>query len=586
MRCLFCLLLVSTVQAQTFQITEISPQKIGEAEEWFEFRVSDTATIDLGDYQISNTKNAPKSFIDVIDRLVFGEGVQAGETDLRFEIEDVGYFYFTKSPVSLANGGGNIQILDPSGTVLTEAIYPKTKAGKTKDYAWGEIWNWSNPWQNFLPLRSQSDTPYHTAGQPNHPLPTPADQFHLTLSEASPRWTQTEFEFLEFLVSDGPESINLKYVEFKHNGTPLFRFNSDFFVAPGERILLYLGTPSTGITKRSNPYEIWSDARDGLSAGSGTVEALSYTETSQETTLDFACWQNKELSQTEQKRVDKKILAGHWNGGCYEIADLLENESVARREKGTDSNTSIDFWAHFNGSPGEANQPTNQPPTAVITIQGSGKKVGSPPFSLNVTGLDSYDPDGDQDLQQFTWFINDEVFSTKPNPANYKITALGQYELRLALTDASGAESFATETIYVSPRISAPSAGDSREFQAHLATTLLSVDKGQNASTKTEDFFAPVLANQEFMDTLFESVQPPVVYPNYNLSQKEISKAPPVVVSPRKIVLPLRVRQRLRKNLGLIWDWREAPWAEAVGSTSAGAIDQSSERFAVVFGVP
>lgn len=586
MRFLFFLLLLSSVQAQNFQITEISPQKIGEAEEWFEFRVSDTTAIDLSDYQISNTKNAPKLFSDVVDRLIFGAGVKAGETDLSFEIEDMGYFYFSKSPVSLTNSGGEIQILDPTGAVLTTATYPDTKAGKTKDYAWAEIWNWSSDFQSFLPLRSQSDSPNHTAGQPADRLPTPPSEFDLILTEASPRWTQTGFEFLEFLVSRGPEVINLKYIEFKHNGTSLFRADTDFLVAPGERIVLYLGTPSTGVTKRHHPYEIWSDARAGLSAGSGTIEVLAYTDTSRETTLDFVCWQNETLSQTEQKRVDKNILAGHWQGACYEVADLIENQSIARQESATDSNTQADFWAHFNGSPGQANQPTNRPPEAVITIQGSGKMVGSPPFSLNVTGTDSHDPDGDTDLQQFTWSLNGEVFSTQPNPANYKITNTGQYELTLVVRDASGAEAMATETIYVSPRISAPSAGDSLEFKAHLAATLLPAEKGSATTTKTENFFAPVLANQKFMEALFQSVQPPVRYPDYNLPEKVIEEAPPVTMSPRKIVLPPIVRQRLRKNLGLIWDWREAPWAAAVGSTSDGAIDQNSERFAVAFGVP
>ena len=75
MRTLFLLILFipGLVFGQTFQITEVSPHKVGIQEEWFEFKVEEE--VDLSQYQISNGRNLPKA----LDTALGGE---------------TGYYYF------------------------------------------------------------------------------------------------------------------------------------------------------------------------------------------------------------------------------------------------------------------------------------------------------------------------------------------------------------------------------------------------------------------------------------------------------------------------------------------------------------
>jgi len=540
----FCLILLFTLipslltlAAQTFQITEISPHKVGDLEEWFEFRVE--GEVDLSQYRVSNAKNLPKSL----------EKALPGTTP--------GYYYFEKSPVSLANDGGEIQILDSEDNIITEAVYPKTKSGTTKDYKWAEIWNWSDDFRQFIPLlyRSNRDPVFaHTRGTINHKLPTPNERFVLLFSEASP-----DQDFLEFYVVDGPDEINLKYAQFKHNGSTVRQFESDHIVSPGDFILF----------------------EASVSGGSGTVEVILNGDTSLEKRADAVCWQNETLSKTEADRVEKFIQAGDWQGHCYSLAESIKNESVARLDSNQDTNTALDLWRHFNGSPGEINAPQNQPPQAKITIQGSGKTVGHPPFSLNVTGESSLDPDGIKDLKAFQWYLNDRLFSEAANPLNYKIESLGQYELRLVIEDHSGAKSEAVQIIVVQSKASAPTVKNKLSLKDFVAAVpITNLDNTNVATPLVNNWFAPVLENAVFINRLRyplaeDSTQTPIV-PNIT---------PPLNLN-RRIILPAEVRKRLRRNLGLIWDWRERQWAGGVGLISDVAIDQNSERFLAAFGAP
>ena len=538
-----------TVMAQAITITEISPHKVGLLEEWLEFRVE--SEVDLSQYQISNGRNLSKPL----------------ETALPGE--ELGYYYFEKSPVSLANDGGTLQVLDLDGVIIAEVSYPKLGSGSTKNYDWAEVWNINGENAGPLIYRSDGDPNYaHTRGNTNRQLPTDPDKYQLLISEAAPKRDQ---DFLEFRVASGPEDINLKYTEFKHNGTALFRVESDLRVSPGDFITLYLGAELTGLISSQ---EIRTDRRDGLSGGSGTVEVISYSATSLEKTEDFLCWKDEVLSKTEQARVDKNILERNWEGACYEISDFIDNQSISRPEG--DTNTVNDFENHFNGSPGSANVIQNNPPQAVITIQGSGKKVGKPPFSLNVTGENSTDPDGSKDIASYQWWLNEVLFSEKPNPLNQRLETIGDYTLKLRITDASGDISEVTENIFVIAGNSAPSVQNSAQFQAVIAQQLSSTQKS-SVSDEVDHFFAPVLRNTQFIESIrtkYIGQKPTIVLGTH----QEIYK--------RRITLPKIVRQRLRRNLGLIWDWREAEWAAAVGSISDGAIDRNSERFAVAFGVP
>lgn len=537
-------------------------------EEWFEFRVE--GEVDLTQYKVSNGKNKSKPL------------------DSSFASETSGYYFFEKSPVSLANDGGVIQILNLNEEIIHEAVYPKTKKGSTKNFDWAEIWHWSDVGQKFVPQRYHTDGDpnfSHTRGAPNTDVPTPSDQFRILVSEVSPDWQREGYDFIELAVVSGPDRINLRSLEIKHNGTQLWRFDRSEWVSPGDLLVWYVGTDTT--TKMSD--EIFhTAAKEGLSAGSGTIELNALEGTSSETNLDAVCWRDEVLSQTEAKRVQKFRDAGHWQGDCVEISQLIDNESLARDEDFLDTHTAPDWQRHFNGSAGQKNTVQNSPPQAVIRIQGSGKTIGTPPFSLNVTGEDSSDPDGLKDIESYTWKLDGDIFSEKANPANIKLETAKIYQLELTVKDHSGASSTARQTIVVANRVSAPSASNSTEFKAHLKASLASnpADSPSNLSApeRKEDFFAPVLTNKEFVTALFAARKSQ----SKVLSSVEVITSPKEISDPwpRRIKLPKIVRQRLHKNIGLIWDWRLAPWAAGVGSTSDGAIDQNSERFAIGFGVP
>ena len=89
-------------------------------------------------------------------------------------------------------------------------------------------------------------------------------------------------------------------------------------VQPGQYLQFKVGADQAGISNR-NPVVINTNARTGLSAGSGTVELVALSETSLETPLDVVCWQRDTLSQPEAARVLKWQHSGDWQGDCIDI---------------------------------------------------------------------------------------------------------------------------------------------------------------------------------------------------------------------------------------------------------------------------
>ncbi len=91
----------------------------------------------------------------------------------------------------------------------------------------------------------------------------------------------------------------------------------------------------------------------------------------------------------------------------------------------------------------------NNLPQAVITMQGTGRTSGEGSLSVNVTAENSQDPDGDN----FTcfWDYGDGNFSDKCNPPAHKYD-VGQFELKLSITDMLGGSSFISQHITVKPK--------------------------------------------------------------------------------------------------------------------------------------
>ena len=522
------------IQAQKVQITEIQSRVFLDQKEWFEFQVEDGFDLTkVKNWFVGNKplENALQSF-------------------------DNGFFVVEPSPISLPDGGGSIEIFDENQTPLTKALYPATKSGKRKDYAWAEILNWEETHKKFVPLLLRDQEVLHfqdSKGYSNAALPTLPQDFEILISEFSPDHEDRDFIELQVTTSVH-EKINLKYLALKHNGTLLWYFEKDFWVRPGDFLTFYLGTLDHGIIQNHNPYTFHTNKKSGLSAGSGSVEILLWHDTSLEILEDFACWKNKTLSKTEQKRVDKNQAS--WKGECLEIEALIPNQSMARSPGEIDSDSLNDFFPHFNGSPGQKNIPQNQAPIPKINIQGSGQIQGLVPFSVNLDGQDSTDPNGDFDIQHYRWFLNNTLVSEKPNPSTLKITTPGKHIITLQIEDFSGEESTITQEFLVqTPGGATLSYSKSIDFKKDLHKKIEGFRNTKKLTSKAleTDFFAEVLDNEAFLKTITSSPHLP--------TSKAFSSWPKKDPSwPRKIQLPLEIRQKVAKNIGFILVWREVMW--------------------------
>lgn len=540
------LLLPLIAQALEVQITEIAPHKVNEEEEWFEFVVSGVDEVDMTGWKIQNAKGTTKAFEDFLDRIELGTGITY-EQDVWNIAGEKGFVSWTKSPLSLPNDGGSIILLDENDVVLDSIAYPKTKSGTIGGVKYAEIWNRDEDGE-LVPLifRDDPESAFtHTKGAQNHLLPTLPDDLQILISEVNPQRVD-EPDFVElYVLSSSSDPVNLKYFTLKHNGTKLWEVEHDLLVSPGDYIVVHANDIQEDFVRSSGKIEKYTTALSGLSAGSGTIELILFAGTSLEATVDFLCYQDEVLSQTESARVAKNIQAGYWIDECVEISEQIKNESVARNTDFGDSNTKSDWIRHFHGSPGEENILQNEAPVPVIRVQGSGKTAGTLPFSLNLTGEDSTDPDGDHDLKSFLWTINDEVFAEQENPLNYKIPIPGEYEVVLTVTDYSGAT--ASQSLQVQTWDAGASSsggfGETQEIKYFFETQK---EESQAQSSGDKSFFADFImqASAKFWTTL---------------------RAPsiPTIVSIRVYHSKLTFRQKLqfyhptktitRNNLGMIF---------------------------------
>ncbi len=541
------LVLPSLVLAQEVQITEIQPFKVGSEEEWFEFTVNSKTPIDIAQWKISNGKTT-KTIKTVKEALIMPAGLTLLTTDpfteesLAFTAPEPLYFSWTKSPVSLANDGATITISDADDQVLSQVTYPKGKSGTRSAYKYSEVFNWESVLQKVYPLIFRNDGNsffQHTKGRKNNELPSDPATIELLVSEISPdRDSEKGGDFIEIYVKSGPSKINLKYLEIKHNGTPLYYFDSDFWVSPDQFITLYVGKDTTGIVKNTAPYVLYSSAKSGLSSGSGTVELILFSDTSYETTEDFVCYQDEKLSATEAKRVAKNSL--NWSSECIEIHDLIANESMARVTTFADTNTKNDFFRHFNGSPGLPNILQNQKPTAVITVQNTGNVQGVAPFSVNLTGENSTDPDGPKDIKTYQWLLENNIFSTAPNPPSFKLNELGTYKVVLTITDFSGASDRVEQIFQVVDKPvryagNSRSGGSTKQGKAKVLELLNPKSKKVAPENFFDDFLAQAPAS------FWKEIEKPPV-PRSSFDPPKIETASTPVIS--------RKQQWLHKNIG------------------------------------
>lgn len=575
----FILLIPFLTEAQTIQITEIAPHTLANQPEWFEFSVTGIDLLDMNGWQLSNGKST-KDLSDFTDLITLGDGVTGTDDPLIFKLEGVGYFSFSPSPISLPNGGGTVQILDAEDQILNTINYPEASSSSTKNYEQREVWNWDNDTNILLPqlVRSPAHTTFnHTKDLPNNALPTHPSLFTALINEVSVDHDDTDF--IEILLLEGPEKIDLQYFEIKHNGTPLWYFENSFLVQPGDYLVFKVGTPDNG---KASDNLFHSNKRDGVSGGSGTVEIIALSGTSQEQTIDTVCWQKKNLSQTESQRVQKFRTLEHWREACVDIGELIPNESIARPIGAGDGNTKSDWFRHFNGSIAAENQKTNKPPTAVIEIQGTKRVVGEISFLVNPTGENSTDPDGPKDLNSYRWTLNGNFLSDEANPASFYLEIAGEYQLRLTVRDQSGAASTVEQLLVGLSPSKRNTNRRSAEAQTAVVEQLIKQtlsDTQVSSTVARDDFFDVYLNRTDWTQTLLKTT-------SLSLSPEADAKTSSLYETnwKRQINLPKPVRQRLKKNLGLLFSWRESPWPGLAAEWPAVvANDQKFGYFELVY---
>jgi hypothetical protein len=519
----------------TVRVTEVSPQKIGDIEEWFEFSISGSGVVDIANWKVKSGSST-KAFIDFADRLVLPSGIFWHEqTDTTLKL-DLGEFssvilYWTKSPVSLSNSGATIEILDVEGEILDQVTYGNTPKGTIEGREYTTIWNRHSEKDILFPLRFELDNSQYSdsKGASNFDSPVFSDDIEFVLTESSPDYDASAGnDFLEFQIRTSIESpVNLKYWEVKHNGTSLFRITSDFWVEDDAFLVVEFNNQPFSLTSVDRVHTITTDKKEGLSGGSGTIESILWSGTPWEKTEDFVCWMNETLSQTEGARVEDFIESQDWVGSCIDIQDLVQNESIARLPSLSDTNTLQDFFRHFHGSKGMVNESINHAPLAKIIVQGAKAIYKS---TLNFTGDQSSDPDGTFDIVGYLWTVNGvscpdnedswhwaedcAIESIKQNPNRIYFDAVGTFAVCLEVFDAlgsSGKECIDIQVLEdgIDPFGIRGGADGGTSIKSNIKAWILTEFKKSEDSVRGQEkiqFFEKYIVRDDFFDDFLEEL--------------------------------------------------------------------------------
>lgn len=471
---------------------------------------------------------------------------------------------------SLSNSGEELLLKTTNGEIIDKTVAGSWEAGDNgahrtmmRDYFSGTgslVWKtYSGSGSSVTDLDGNLilGTPQNSESPP----------LKLLISEVSPK--NSDGDFIEIYVG---EEANLKGVLIWRKNSPneIFEFEDNFSVNKGDFVTIKFLEESTMVSLNKNEKIIIKPTQKALSAGSEALKIVG----ADGKTIDFICWQKTKLSQTARSEVEKNIPL-HWQGDCVEIEEMIENESIARSNYDNDTNNKYDFFRHFNGSFAKENVSQNNKPEAVITIQGGTRIFKS---GLNLTGEDSKDDDGQNDIETFYWTVNDKSCpeevdgwrwkndcndADKENPNMIYFDEVGDFEVCLTVKDFSGEVNKACKLIEVIEKdgkiIIDPfhlgggtsSGAVSQEKINDLIEKALQGDseKDHKMSKSREDvsadFFNDFLDKQADSDFLIELAKNPIPHTENNFAVK-----------------PAHLRQRdrvdldkVRGNLGFIFDY-------------------------------
>jgi hypothetical protein len=200
-------------------------------------------------------------------------------------------------------------------------------------------------------------------------------------------------------------------------------------------ILIHFKSPSAYIKSENEILHIYI-TKKGLT---GTTEQVTIEENGK--TIEAVCWQNSNPTESEKKDIKDLIEKKALSQNCINSDSISKNESVAKK------NNKWESFAH--STLGEENIFKNSPPKAIIKIQNNTSTEKEVPFSINLDGSDSYDPDGDK--LNYKWTFPNKEFNTK-NPPSYRFDKSGEYEIKLTVGDEFGKSNSQTLAIKAKPK--------------------------------------------------------------------------------------------------------------------------------------
>ncbi|MBD3360656.1 hypothetical protein GF366_02525, partial [Candidatus Peregrinibacteria bacterium] len=178
-----------------------------------------------------------------------------------------------------------------------------------------------------------------------------------------------------------------------------FKAEKDKFISKNN--ILHIYTKNSGLTATTEQITLESDSK----------------------LIDAVCWKNN--SPTSSELNDIRILKEQkaWTGECVNSDKIEKNQSIVKKQNSGGKSG----WKVFkHPTPGKENKLINLPPVAVITIQ-KGSLEKEVPFSLNLDGSDSYDPENDEIA--YKWIFPEKTIKEKKNPSSFKFENSGTFEI-------------------------------------------------------------------------------------------------------------------------------------------------------------
>jgi len=120
-----------------------------------------------------------------------------------------------------------------------------------------------------------------------------------------------------------------------------------------------------------------------------------------------------------------------FDGANYLVDSFFYDSSREDRSWGREVE-SHENWTLFRPTPGLDNQAANEAPVPVIDIQGDTAYM-----HINVTGENSFDPDGDK-IASYLWDYGDGTTLEAKNPLSYTYVSIGEKTISLTVTDEFG----------------------------------------------------------------------------------------------------------------------------------------------------